>query len=60
MAGIVVLRRSPCLKISNADAWSSVAFNPHTGQWCFGLTDGDGAIDYVDDASNTLNLFIAK
>ena len=35
MAGIVVLRRSPRLKISNADAWSRVVFNPHTAQWCF-------------------------
>ena len=26
----------------------------------FGLTDVDGAIYYVDDASNTLNLFLAK
>ena len=35
MTGMAALRRSPRLKISNADAWSLVVLKPHTWQTCF-------------------------
>src|ERR1700752_41456 len=35
IAGIAVLRHSPRLNISNADAWSRVVLKPHTPQKCF-------------------------
>src|SRR5437588_436125 len=35
IAGVSVLRRSPRLKISNAEAWSRMVSKPQAEQWCF-------------------------